>query len=138
MIRFYMAAPFAWKQHALDVSIQLSDVGDYKSTARWLHHHDTVNPGPNYNLTLARYANEDYEDVLNSNLLVLLEPVEHTASHGREVELGMALAEGLTVWLVGPHENIFHYLVYTGLHSGYVKHFHTVGEMLTYARTDWL
>ena len=56
------------------------------------------------------YANRDYSEVLQSELLIV-DTVDVNDRGGREVEVGLALAFGLGVWVVGPRRNVFHYLV---------------------------
>ena len=135
MIRFYVAAPFAWKYRARELAVQLADLGNYESVARWIVHHNVITKNSLADMVLhGQYADQDVDDVLKCDLLILLEEDINTLSHGREVEFGIAIASGATIWLVGRRENIFHYLPY---HYSYdrIRHFNNVEEMLEYART---
>lgn len=57
-------------------------------------------------------AQDDMEDIESSDLLIAFsEPPESDASRGgRHVEFGFALALNVPLWVVGPPENIFHWL----------------------------
>lgn len=57
-------------------------------------------------------AQEDMADIESSDLLIAFsEPPESDASRGgRHVEFGFALALNVPLWVVGPPENIFHWL----------------------------
>lgn len=59
-----------------------------------------------------RFAEEDYADLLCADALIAFsEPPRSSNSRGgRHVELGIALGRGIPVAVVGPHENVFHYL----------------------------
>lgn len=57
----------------------------------------------------AKFAADDLEDVLAADTLIAFtEPPRSTASRGgRHVELGIALASGKRILVVGPRENVF-------------------------------
>jgi len=58
-----------------------------------------------------RFARDDYDDVRTADTLVAFtEPPRSSSSRGgRHVELGLALAWGKAVIVVGPRENLFHW-----------------------------
>lgn len=53
------------------------------------------------------YSYRDIGEVVTADLLIV-DTQEVSQSGGREVEYGMALALGKSVWVVGPQRNIFH------------------------------
>jgi hypothetical protein len=57
------------------------------------------------------YAIRDLGEVRYSDLLIL-DTQDVNPRGGREVEYGMALATGLSVWVVGPRRNVFHYIAH--------------------------
>jgi hypothetical protein len=74
--------------------------------ARWLSgDHDGRTGG-------ARYAQEDFEDVRAADVVMAFteEPCSNKGRGGRHVELGLALAWGKRVVIVGPRENVFCWL----------------------------
>ena len=59
------------------------------------------------------FAEDDYEDVYNADMLIAFSEAPRTGGAsrgGRHVELGLALAWGKEVVVVGPRENVFHTL----------------------------
>ena len=60
----------------------------------------------------ALHAHRDLEDLASAVLCIsFTEPTKSKASRGgRHVEMGVALGKGLECWVVGPRENVFHYL----------------------------
>lgn len=60
-----------------------------------------------------KFAHDDYDDVRGCDLCIsFTEPPrsDGRGRGGRHVEFGIALALGKLVWIVGPRENIFHWL----------------------------
>lgn len=53
------------------------------------------------------YSYRDIGEVVSCDLLII-DTAEESTSGGREVEYGMALALGKSVWVIGPDRNIFH------------------------------
>jgi len=61
----------------------------------------------------ATLAHEDFEDLKAADCLLAFSEPPRTVSNqrgGRHVEFGIALALGLPIFVVGPKENVFHYL----------------------------
>lgn len=60
----------------------------------------------------AKFAMDDWEDVTSAHLVInFTEPPRSNASRGgRHVEFGIALSRGARVIVVGPRENLFHWL----------------------------
>lgn len=109
---FYIAGRFERRDEFLVIEKFLQGYG-LISNARWLHLEDDEQDEE------ARIKNAimDFDDVVNSDLLIAfsenlteLETVPASwARGGRHVELGIALAMGLDIVVIGPRENIFHY-----------------------------
>lgn len=79
--------------------------------ARWLHgdHELTPATGPSN----AHFATEDLEDVQSADLVfVFTEPPNPRGRNrgGRHVEFGIALQKKALVVIIGPRENVFHWL----------------------------
>ncbi len=56
-----------------------------------------------------REAYRDLEEVVLSDLLIL-DTYDESTTGGRDVEFGVAYANGIEIWVVGPERNIFHAL----------------------------
>lgn len=93
--------------------MQLEEVG-FDVTARWLHSPAPLGPQDLANpREAAHLATMDLADVRRADICVAFtEPPEegHRGRGGRHTELGIALALGLRVLLVGPREHVFHCL----------------------------
>src|SRR5260370_22529594 len=58
-------------------------------------------------------ARQDCEDLMAADAVIIFTEIPNTilATGGRHVEFGLALAQGKRVIIVGPRENVFHYLL---------------------------
>lgn len=96
-----------------DVAADLQHNG-YEVTSRWLTSTLAIGPGElDIGGRAAELAMMDVEDVRRAGICVAFtEPPEETkpGRGGRHTELGIALALGLRVVLVGPREHVFHCL----------------------------
>ena len=105
----YFAARYSRREELNGYRAELQDLG-FEVTARWL----STEPRARSKYTDAdwRYlALLDQEDVLAADTLVCFaEPAEAGGNGGRHVELGMALALGRRVIVIGRREHIFHHL----------------------------
>jgi hypothetical protein len=104
-VRIYIASRYDRRFEMLGVTGVLVRAG-HDVTSRWI---EGRGDGPEV------AAAEDLEDVLRADCLVSFteEPaasVSWAARGGRHVEFGLALAAGKRLCLVGPRENIFHFL----------------------------
>jgi len=105
-VRIYLAARFDRGAEMRDVAANLACAGHFV-TSRWIHK-APGDPG-----LLA--AIQDIEDLADADCLVsFTEPptagVPWAARGGRHVEFGVALMAGKRLCVVGPRENLFHYL----------------------------
>lgn len=103
----YLSARYARREELLVYRRSLTMAG-IACTARWLDGEGD---------DMAVNAQHDVDDVKRADMLVNFteEPLEHSplpfvGRGGRHVELGIALALGREVLVVGPRENIFHHL----------------------------
>lgn len=104
-MRIYIASRYDRRFEMLGVTGVLMRAG-HVVTSRWI---EGRGDGPEV------AAAEDLEDVLRADCLVSFteEPaasVAWSARGGRHVEFGLALAAGRRLCIVGPRENIFHFL----------------------------
>lgn len=99
----YLAAPWAHKAEARIARMALQDAG-HTVTSDWIDQHDdTANP-----VDLAEQAIHDFHQVRKADILVILNLAK---SEGKATELGVALASGKPVFLVGPRTiNIFYHM----------------------------
>ena len=60
----------------------------------------------------ALFAKDDFDDLRNADLVVAFTepPRSGNSRGGRHIEAGLALAWGITLWIVGPRENVFYCL----------------------------
>lgn len=107
-MRVYLSARYARLDELKAFREDLRKVGIF-CTSRWLDGGTFENNAEN--------AQIDVVDVLDSDVLVNFtdEPVEHSphsfaARGGRHVEYGLAIGAGVLRIVVGPRENVFHYL----------------------------
>lgn len=101
-MRLYLAAPWVCKQQAAEARTRL-DAAGFLVSAPWIdQHEDTTDPAE-----LRRQANSDIRHVRSAEAFVIL---NLDKSEGKATELGMALAFGIPIVLVGPRTiNIFYH-----------------------------
>jgi nucleoside 2-deoxyribosyltransferase len=116
-VRIYLAAQFCRHDEMREVRDKLRDLG-HDVQSRWIDLHGEenltqptvalLNTSP---LDFVKYAVMDTEQVGNADAVISFSSGDGSSSTGgRHVELGMALALGKRVILVGPRENVFHTL----------------------------
>ena len=101
-MRVYLAGPWARRDEVREAREQIRAAG-FLVDCRWIDLPDT-DEGQKAPGTLRREAEDDLEDLRNSDVLVLLnlEP-----SEGKATELGYALCLGMPVISVGETRNVF-------------------------------
>lgn len=118
MISFYLAARFG-RRDELNGYRKVLEANGYLVTSRWLTQHQKLDlnaPAASYSADERRqFALHDYEDVMRANRLIAFteDPAENAPGGrrgGRHVELGVALAAGKHVYVVGYQENVFCHL----------------------------
>ena len=108
-IRVYVAAPWINKDLAATAQEQLEAEG-FEVTSHWIKHHsDAVLGNPADFKELRTQALEDVEDIIKSDLFLIMNT--GVTSEGKATELGLAYALSIPIVLVGPRLiNIFYYL----------------------------
>lgn len=121
-VRVYLAAPYYRKAEIQEYKNFLQTLG-IEVTSRWMEeaHAPKTQMGEVAEDLHVTYALNDLEDVLNADMIVSFtepmaeQPVQaeefnRAKRGGRHVEFGFGMALGKELILVGPRENIFHYL----------------------------
>ncbi len=115
MGKIYLAARYSRREELCGYREQLRGLG-HTVTSRWLNgNHQVDDQGLSVEAAREereRFAREDHEDVMAADWHInFTEPPRASNSRGgRHVELGLAIAAGQHVWIVGPRENVFHCL----------------------------
>jgi len=115
MSKIYLAARYSLHPELQEYARQLSYDG-HTITSRWIwgsHQIDDSNLADANDVPeKIKFALEDREDLeMADTILSFTEPPRSSASRGgRHVEYGMALALNKQCMVVGPRENIFHWL----------------------------
>lgn len=127
-MKIYLAARYSRREELCGYRTQLEEMG-HTITSRWLNgSHQISNEGKpigetgeelveNGSCEVSKglresFAREDRDDVYASELVVAFTEVPRasTSRGGRHVELGLAIARGKIICLIGPRENIFCWL----------------------------
>ena len=104
-MRYHLAARYPRRLELCGYRERLLSIGD-TVTSRWLDFRKM--PRWSYGI-----AQEDCEDLMRADAVIIFTEIPNTvlATGGRHVEFGLALAQGKRVFVVGPRENVFHYLL---------------------------
>src|ERR1700730_12773628 len=104
-MRYHLAARYARRVELCGYRDRLLSLG-VTVTSRWLDSRKM----PRWSFGIAR---EDCEDLMAADAVIIFTEIPNTvlATGGRHVEFGLALAQGKHVIIVGPRENVFHYLL---------------------------
>lgn len=110
-MKIYLAARFSRQAEMRGYAEQLERAG-HEVTSRWI---DPQDEQAYEELTPAgckKCAEHDVADVLRADAIIAFtEPPEpNTSRGGRHVEFGIAIAAGNVLMIVGPRENVFHWL----------------------------
>ena len=108
-MKIYISARWQRRQEMQDYAKLL---GEHECCSRWLSHKfDEYNHKPAPNGVLEISAAQDILDVIACDVFIgFTEQPEVYSTGGRHVELGVALALGKEIILIGPKENVFHHL----------------------------
>lgn len=111
--KIYIAARYARREELIPLAQQLEQAGA-AITCRWLFADGGSLAGEDLSPAErgGQLAKMDFEDVQQADIcLAFTEPSDNPAGRGgRHTELGIALALGRRVVLVGPREHVFHCL----------------------------
>lgn len=113
MFRVYIASRYSRRDEMRNVAEQLSERGFIVSST-WLQEDYPLNMNLD-GLTPeqhAEIATQDYDDIVGSDIMVFFAEDQNNQPPrgGRHVEVGIALALGVRIYIIGERENIFHYL----------------------------
>ena len=113
-MRIYLAARYGRHEELMGYAEELRALG-YQVTSRWiLGDHELRSGGhSDEDAWAVVWAAEDRLDLLEADIVVSFTEgadVPGRARGGRHVEFGMALERGKRLIVVGPRENVFHYL----------------------------
>lgn len=108
--RVYVAAPWSWQARTRRKAVELREMG-YDCSPAWLEEDDASIENQTAGWERHR-ALVDIHQIGMANILIAFTcgPGKGPARGGRHVELGLALAWGKRVIVVGPRENIFCHL----------------------------
>lgn len=116
MVKIYLAARFGRREECKSIRTQLQSMG-YEVTSSWLDldysARDSKEPTSAPPELRQQFAKQDIADILAADWFIMLsEEPDSTAGKrgGRHCEMGVALATGKRVVVIGPRENIFHFL----------------------------
>lgn len=119
-MKIYLAAQYARRDELKAMIPELESEGFFV-TSRWLQENGNLNGrltnSPKY--INAEFAARDLEDIDNCDELILFseDPLSGIPRGARHVELGYALGIGKRVSVIGPRENIFHFLPTIQIHD---------------------
>lgn len=120
----YFAANFEQQHFLLNLADSLRRQGLLNCVSRWLNAETKALEKPvEYRV---RAALMDEEDICRSDLFVQFCHDGISPRGGREVELGIAIANHIPVWVVGERRNTFQF------HPRVENHFPTLHGMLLY------
>lgn len=112
-MKLYLASRYSTKPQMEQYAAELREMG-HEVTSTWLTepHPPNTQLGDVNPRLLAGYAANDLADIRAADLMLFfsVEPTVPTLRGGRHVEFGYALGIEKPILVVGPHENIFHYL----------------------------
>ena len=113
MSSVYLAAAYSSKEEIRRYARDLTALG-IEVTAQWLDetHASDVTFAARDPQELRDFSRRDVEDIARADVFVFfsLDPEQPTKRGGRHVEFGLAIAAKKRVLVVGPRENIFHFL----------------------------
>jgi hypothetical protein len=111
----YIAAMYSWKERCKKFVEELQTrIPQIEISSSWLKEayapHTTMDMLDDEELS--RTGLRDFTEVLRSDIMIFFSnpPDVPTIRGGRHVEFGIALASSVLICVIGPKENIFHYV----------------------------
>ncbi len=129
-MKIYLAARFVREAEMREAAAYLRARG-HEITSRWIDGSHELEQFPT-EAERTRLALEGWHDLSRADILIAFSEVPRTpdiSRGGRHVEFGLALARSKLVYVVGPKENVFHYLPV-------VRHFAGLSEAIKAAEDD--
>ena len=112
-MKVYLASRYDLKPFMTEYAEELKSFG-ISVTASWLNepHKPESTMADIGEVAITRYAEADIRDIFESDVMVFFseDPLTPVVRGGRHVEFGYALGLRMPIIVVGPRENIFHYL----------------------------
>ncbi len=116
--RIYLAGSYGRREELCEYAAERRSMGYIVSCRCLTDDHsiedDQLTKGELLMRTVSRFAEEDLQDLLRADCIISFTemPKETVSRGGRHVELGFALAQDdkMRLIIVGPRENVFHYL----------------------------
>ena len=128
MAKIYLAAQYS-RRNEMKQYRYILHAHNFKVTSRWLDETSSItgNMGDESDSFYAVSAADDLDDIDASSIFVLFSesPLVGIPRGGRNVEYGYALKAGKKLFVVGPKENIFHYV-------GNATHFENFWDLKDY------
>jgi hypothetical protein len=111
MLKIYLAARYSRNEEMRKYAERLNQLG-HTVTSRWINGSHEISDAKEAHDSNARFAFEDMNDLIDSEYCVSFtdQPRSSYGRGGRHVELGIALGIGKRCAIIGPRENVFHYL----------------------------
>lgn len=117
-LRIYIAGWFGAKERLRLERDRIHTLGVGEVVGTWLDEETVAPEAPGQPLVVGatpeqcrEYAFRDLGEVRYADLLIL-DTIDVNPRGGREVEYGLALSTGLSVWVVGPRRNVFHHIAH--------------------------
>jgi hypothetical protein len=109
-MKIYLASRYSRLLEMQGIRTQLEGIGDVV-VSRWIEGKHKLNDAGNSSEVI-RFAEEDWVDLNTSDCVISFTEMPRTfhSRGGRHVEFGIALAAGKRLIVVGPRENVFHWL----------------------------
>lgn len=123
-MKFYLASRYSRREELCGYARQLESLG-HTIVTRWLAGNNQIDDAglsaEAKQEERIRFATEDLADLMAADIcLSFTETPRGTNSRGgRHVEFGAALAKGLRCVIIGPRENVFHYLPEVEIYSDF-------------------
>lgn len=110
-MKFYIGARYGRKDEALELAIQLERLG-HEITSTWIRQEEDEMGYTAEEGTTQQMAIKDVEEIGDAEAFIALSELESNpwGRGGRHVEFGVAVAGHKELIVIGPLENIFHYL----------------------------
>lgn len=114
----YIASRYSRKEEMKSVRLEIERIGLF-STSTWLEEPHAPNTQMS-ELTPeqhSEYANVDLQDINRCDFMLFFSESDLTPRGGRHVEFGYATGMNKHIHVIGPRENIFHYLDNVTVHA---------------------
>lgn len=125
-MKIYIAGGYFKKDYFKEVANCLEAEFGVEITSSWLNEQWPPNTTLDQveDSELRSFAVQDCADIQRADVFMLFssDPKVPTVRGGRHVEMGIALALGKAIWVIGPKENVFHYI------PG-ITHFKTLADL---------